>query len=354
LRNIHKIWYFDANSQRELSLLKQEGVCLRIKNPEGVQMRIAKFGFVVGIMSLGLAFSLSAYANESLKLPSMSTDTDEDITVDTENAVKIDQQQSAGTTTAKIGTVTEAKSKWKVGFLSENAMIPNQGSTFYSQNNINVSYDLGNDRTIQVRQYFLYNETNQDYAYEWTQGDTALQYSDAGHKIGGADNMAIARLYIPGSYYDQQVGKYELRLYDFVTQNLNKYVDLTYIVDPRFYSYTHTDAGQTGFQALYGVQATYASKSAFFTPFTTVYMQDLWGNTGKGVGLTVNGYAGVYSYNPVNQDLLNVDVGTNINLSKKITATFFYEYEMSVRGLNQSQPLDNPDSSWNLWFSASM
>jgi hypothetical protein len=328
---------------------------MAVKYFEVFMKTYVKVSVSVAAIVLGLSFSIHAKAGESLKLPVMENAGD--ISEDVAHAVRVEERdKAAGTTTASINDVGAKKKKITVGFMSENALVAGQSNynTFGSTNNVNASYDLGKERSIQVRQYFLYNMTNQDYPYEWTVGDTALQYSDAGHKIGSADGLFMARLYAPVNYYSQQVGKYELRLYEFVTQAAGKYVNLTYFLGPRFYAYTQNDASQTGFQVLPGITATYASETAFATPFVTVYMQDQWYNTGSGVQLLYNGVAGTYKTNAVNQDYLNVDLGTNLKISKNTSATLFYEYTNNVRQLNDSQPIDNPNSSWNLWFSSSM
>ena len=195
------------------------------------EMKTTTYGALVTGL-LGLTFAMNTMAADTLKLPVMMAENSAtEVSTDAEAAVKVEEKQETTTkTTAAAAGV--APKKWGALYLSENAVIPNIGNTFGSQNSLSLVYNLNADRSLQVRQYFLYNMTNQDSPYEWTMGDTALQYTDTSKKIGGADTLLYARAYIPTSYYTSQVGKYELRLYGAVTQAAGKYGEYDLLREP--------------------------------------------------------------------------------------------------------------------------
>jgi hypothetical protein len=244
----------------------------------------------------------------------------------------------ATTENETVTTVKEAgvaPKKISVGFLSENWVTSSEANThdytsFMSQNNVSVGYKLGEGRTIQGRQYFLYNMTDKLGANTWGAGDFALQYSDSNIKIGSAPIDAKARLYLPVSKASQDVGKYELRLYGSATQAAGKYVNVEYAVNPRFYAYSINSNGQVAFRVAPSITASYAKETALFVPYTSFSTDHQWGNTGKGISQSPYSVGG-YGYRPVNLDAAYLDIGTRVNLSARVNLEAFFEEAYNLR-----------------------
>lgn len=299
-----------------------------------------------------LASTTSAHSEKSEAARSVEAERFEVIAPDAKKAA------SQNTTTTNVKTAGIAQKKVSVGYLSENWVTSEDAnshnySSFMSQNNVNISYDLAEGRTLQARQYFLYNMTDTLGKNTWGQGDFALQYTDATQKLGAAPLEAKARLYMPVAKASQDVGRYELRLTGSVTQAAGKYVNIEYAVNPRFYAYTINSDGQKGFRILPSISASYAKESATFVPYVTAYTDHTWSNTGRGISQSPY-TVGQYNTAAVNTDFGDLDIGAKINLSKNVNLEMYFEEAYNLRAAATVVEPAHDYSGYYLNLSASM
>ncbi len=265
---------------------------------------------------------------------------------------------TANTTTTKATAAGVAEKKVSVGLSSENwvgsasANVKDASGTM-SQNNVSVGYKLAEGRSIQVRQYFLYNMTGSANAQTWGIGDAAVQYTDSTKMLGAAPVEQKVRVYLPVAQTSQDVGRYEVRYTAAITQAAGKYVNIEYAVNPRAYFYTVNSAGQEAFRFIPSISASYAKETAVFVPYTTLSDLHSWGNTGY--GLSTSPYSpGVYKRRGVNLDYTLLDLGTKINLSKSVNLDLSFEEGYNLRAADSFNNPDHDFSSYNLNLSVSM
>lgn len=238
---------------------------------------------------------------------------------------------SGASLSTTIKAASGAKSKITPSYVAENyvgARAVNIGNydDFTSQQHVGLAYDLGNDRKVQYRQYFHYNMTDRKVTDEWAIGDHVFQYTDAtALKIADADMLFYARVYMPGAEWTREVGKYELRLFEGVTQELGAKTTIDYGLNTRFYSYSGDNDGQKGLRVLPAIQVAYQVNNSF-SPYIGMYTDHNWSHTGSGPALYL-GNAGV-SRNPANYaEALYTDIGANVAVNKNVKLNIYLENE---------------------------
>ncbi|MCB0351743.1 MAG: hypothetical protein KDD38_11205, partial [Bdellovibrionales bacterium] len=225
-----------------------------------------------------------------------------------------------------------------------------------SLQHVGLAYDLGNDKKIQFRQYFFYNYTDAAKTNETELGDHVVKYSDAkALKLGDADMSFEARMYIPGSEYAREAGKYELRLSETVAQQFSSKFSVEYSLNTRLYTYSSDSAGQRGLRVIPAVQAKYAANKVF-TPYISAYTDSSWYNRGLGKNL-FGSRAGTQmsaDSKSSNTDAFGTDIGTEIALTDNIGLDLYLETEKDLRSAGAFDVANEDLNTYNLVFSASL
>jgi hypothetical protein len=262
----------------------------------------------------------------------------------------------------KADAVSAKKSLVKLNYTAENSagmVAANKGAegAINSVQHVGVAYDLGNGRSAQYRQYFFYNLTEADArdTAEWSIGDHVFRYSDS--KMLATEALPIStefRLSIGGNRYAREIGQYILRNDSALAQNFGK-TTVEYGVSTRVYAYSGESAGQQSLRVLPSVDVAYAANSVV-TPFVTVFTDNRWYRTGKGVA-TVGPKAGDKSDPKDNKDLFNIDLGARFALGKNVNLAVYGETTTDMQtsaSAKDNQIFDQDNTNYMLDFSVSM
>jgi isopentenyldiphosphate isomerase len=266
---------------------------------------------------------------------------------------------SGATISAPVTAVAPAAKKVTLSYIAENSvdMAPaNRGETgdnLESQQHVGIKYDLGNNRTIQFRQYFHYNMTDATKTDEWAMGDHVFQFVQAkAATVGAAEVSAIARLYLPGTEYTREVGKYELRLTPMATQQITGKLKTEYVLGTRFYAYSGDESGQRGLRVLPAVELQYQANKVF-SPFVAAFTDNSWYHTGSGIAL-YGSRAGTLGNAPDNTNIFYTDIGTEIALAEKVALKVYVETGANLRSNKNYDPREEDNNAYNLELSASL
>jgi hypothetical protein len=240
----------------------------------------------------------------------------------------------AATVSAPVEAVAPTAKKVTLSYVAESAIgaqAANKGNwegNAASTQHLGVAYDLGNAKKVQFRQYFLYNSTDPKATDEWSIGEHVFQYTDAkSFNVAGTDVLSYARVYLPGSEYIKEVGQYQVRLVNGVSQKLGK-ATVDYGLQNRFYTYTGSDDGQLRYRLIPSVEASYKVNSTL-TPFAGAYMDIRRNNSGSGVLTLAPSSAVGTKVNPDNDDRrAGIQFGSGISINKNIALKAYFETEV--------------------------
>lgn len=256
-----------------------------------------------------------------------------------------------------VQAVSTEKSKYSASYVAENGVgvsdaNRNKYEEIYSIQHIGLGYALGNDKKIQYRQYFHYNMTDRARTDEWGLGDHVFQYTDAtALKIADADMLFYARLYMPGAEWTREVGQYELRLFESVTQSVSSKTSLEYSLGTRLYAHSGNNDGQTGLRLLPAVELSYKANK-YIKPYASVFMSHTWNHSGSGPAMYWN--AGEVS-NPENYvETLYTDVGTGVTINKNVDLTVNILTKKNTKSNVDYKPFHQDFSYYELALSVSM
>lgn len=277
----------------------------------------------------------------------------------TSTATTVVEPTGTGTTvTAPIKEVAPAPKKWTLSYVAESfadaapADRGNWDGAVGSYQHVGMAYDLGNKRKIQYRQYFYYNQTDAARSDEWSIGEHVFTYSDAeSAKVAGHDLATQVRLYIPGSEYVREVGQYQLRLYNSISQKFGK-TTVEYLLNPRFYTYTDDSSGQIAARVLPVIGVEYEANK-WMTPFASVYTDHRWYHNGRGPGL-LDFSAGRIADPAANRDVFVTDVGAKFSLNKNISLSLYLETAKDLRNHKNYDPFTAANNTYMLDLAASL
>lgn len=263
------------------------------------------------------------------------------------------------TISASVSAVIPAKKKIAMSYLAENSVSARAANTsnwdgaVESQQHVGLAYDLGDDKKIQYRQYFYYNMTDATQKNEMSLGDHVIQYTDAtAAKIGDADMLFYARMYAPGSENNREVGKYELRLLNAVTQKITGKFSLEYALATRLYAYADDSSGQRGLRVFPAISAEYKVNDTF-TPYVGAFTDHSWYNSGSGLVL-FGGAPGAKANPAANADAFYTDIGTKVSVVDGINLNIYVETGKNLRKAGNYDLFNEDSNSYNLEFSASL
>jgi hypothetical protein len=260
-----------------------------------------------------------------------------------------------------VSAAAPTKSKYSYGFTSENwagvhdINTSNTEGAVAGDMYVKVGYKLTTDIGLEFRQYAHYNSTSATQTDEMSMGEHVFIVKDASlAKINDNSVAAYARLYVPGTALQNEVGQVQVRLGATVEQKFAK-TTVEYALESRSYAYTQNSDGQVAQRLLPGVSATYEVNKVI-SPFVGVSLDSRWYN--HGVGKNIFGPSAgknMKASHALNKDLTLVDLGANITLSKNIGIQAYVENDKNLDNSNEKFDLfDDNRNTYNLNLMVSM
>jgi len=235
--------------------------------------------------------------------------------------------------TASIDAVAPAKSPVSLSYVAESSAKmadanKSLNGSFKSTQHVGLGYTLDADRSVQYRQYFSYNSTDDSKKDEWSLGYHMFRYKDA--KLFATEALPIAtefRFFIAGSDYERDIGTLILRNDSSVTYKVGK-LDIDYGLSTRVATYTQEQAGQTALRLLPSVYATYKATEKV-SPFVGAYTDHKWNHTGTPIAKP--GATKAATDTADNQDSLNIGLGIKAALTKNVSLNPYVETATDFR-----------------------
>ena len=219
---------------------------------------------------------------------------------------------------------------------------------------LKVKYDLGKKRKVELAQYFYYNVTDSSQTDEMIGGEHVLGYSDASiAKIADQDLAAYAKIFLPGTSRQREVGQHHLRLGGSLSQSVSKKLSLEYSAEGRVYAYSKDASAQVGGVLTPSITATYEA-NRFFNPYAALATDHRWYNRGQGLSLADSSNKARSAKAALRSDLLITDLGSNVNVDKNISVGLYMENVADLHAGKAYDLFDRQNNSYNLTLSASM
>lgn len=269
----------------------------------------------------------------------------------TANSVAAPAAQTSSTTAAAVGATPK-----KIGFKywqgtvfpARAANLGRAGSVVVSDSYVAPSMKLDEARSVEARQYILYNQTDATRNDEIAAGDLHLIYNNAkAYTLGNTPLFEQLRLVAPVSEFSQEVGKVEGRYTLSVEQALASKLTASYDVSTRVYGYTNEDDGQRGLRAL---AAATLKRDGRIAPYVAGTYDASWKHTGRALNLE-----GKRKYNSTpNSDVFTFDIGSEIEVNKNISFNIYAEQNRSLRAIDAYKFMNDDESIYILELTARM
>lgn len=258
-----------------------------------------------------------------------------------------------------VSAAAPTKSKYSYGFTSENwagvqdVKNDTEGAVAGDMY-VKVGYKLNDNVGLEFRQYAYYNSTSASHTDEMAMGEHVFIVKDASlAKINDNAVAAYARLYVPGTTLQNEVGQVQVRLGASVEQKFAK-TTVEYGIESRTYAYTHNSDGQYAQRLLPSVSATYEINK-MVSPILAAALDARWYNNGVGKKIFGPSAGGVMKASPSNKDILLIDLGANITLGKNVVMTAYVENDKNLNDSNETFDLfDDERNTYNLNLMVSM
>ena len=208
---------------------------------------------------------------------------------------------------------------------------------------IGAGYDLGNSKSVQLRQYTTFQAASKTYnnENEYRGGDTVIRYQDKkSFTLGALPVASQARIYMPllsdARDTSIKVGEdnplWTARFYNSVSQSYGK-LDLGFTLQNRFYNREETNKGKETWR-LYPIFEIGYNINPTVKPFANIYSVHQFYKTGG---------------DTANADTFATDLGLEFNIGKNVNLLGYVTTEDNLRtGADSYDPTNEDQNTYEI------